>query len=453
MQRRSIRRVVGALLAGALFATAASSQLPSKQPPAAAPPTATMSLSGEKVFAFARSRLLQIRTLVTAANRQSSIGSGFFMSADGLVITNYHVVSQFALEPKTYTLEYIAPDGTKGPLKLLAIDVANDLAVVKVDKTGFDFFELDQRAVDGTMPKGERLYSMGNPLDLGFTIVEGTYNGLVDKSYDDQVHFSGAINPGMSGGPTTTGEGRVAGINVARRLDGELVSFLVPARYAHALLTRARGGAVLEMSRARVEIGRQLEAWQARFYRDTLEKGFKPSTFGPYQAAESGAPWFQCWASTNSDQFPKARAHVNTTQCYAQTSIFVAGDLRTGTMQFSHSYLQSVDLNEFQFATFASQQYRSGRYGGYFDRKRLTPQECIDEFIRPAAEGKGPAMRTRICARAYRDFEGLYDVSVIAFTQDRGLEGLVSNLSMRGITWENAMTLARRFLAEIQWAK
>ena len=61
--------------------------------------------------------------------------------------------------------------------------------------------DIDPRALAGRLPKGERIYAMGNPLDLGFTIVEGTYNGLVDKSYDERIHFSGAINPGMSGGP------------------------------------------------------------------------------------------------------------------------------------------------------------------------------------------------------------------------------------------------------------
>ena len=45
---------------------------------------------------------------------------------------------------------------------------------------------------------------MGNPLDLGFTIVEGTYNGFVEKSYNPRMHFTGAINPGMSGGPAVT---------------------------------------------------------------------------------------------------------------------------------------------------------------------------------------------------------------------------------------------------------
>jgi serine protease Do len=182
--------------------------------PPSAPPAALTS-AAERLYAAARPKLLQIRTLLAAAGQQSSIGSGFLVSANGLAITNYHVVSQFALEPATYRLEYMAADGSRGDVALLAIDVPNDLAVVRVDKRDAPFFQFDARALTEGVPKGEHLYSMGNPLDLGFTIVEGTYNGLVERSYNERIHFTGAVNPGMSGGPAVAGDGRVVGINVA----------------------------------------------------------------------------------------------------------------------------------------------------------------------------------------------------------------------------------------------
>src|SRR4029079_1182406 len=136
--------------------------------------------------------------------------------------------------------------------------------------------------LSGRLPKGERIYAMGNPLDLGFTIVEGTYNGLVDKSYDERIHFSGSINPGMSGGPVAASDGRVVGINVAKRLDGEQVGFLVPAKYAAVLLERARKGPPVALDKAREEVGRQLDAWQAAFYDALKTQGFRNAAFGPY---------------------------------------------------------------------------------------------------------------------------------------------------------------------------
>src|ERR1051326_1921394 len=100
------------------------------------PPAPETASAAEHVYAAARPRLLQIRTLVAAADRQSSIGSGFLVSADGLAITNYHVVSQYALEPGTYRLEYAAADNSRGEVKLLAIDVGNELAPLRTDHRG-----------------------------------------------------------------------------------------------------------------------------------------------------------------------------------------------------------------------------------------------------------------------------------------------------------------------------
>jgi len=73
---------------------------------------------------------------------------------------------------------------------LLGVDLPNDLAIVRLDKHDAPFFAFDERAMAGDLPRGERLYSMGNPLDLGFTIVEGTFNGLVETQLQRTHPFS-----------------------------------------------------------------------------------------------------------------------------------------------------------------------------------------------------------------------------------------------------------------------
>jgi S1-C subfamily serine protease len=421
------------------------------QPKAAAEDTAQAPLSSaaERVYEMAKPRMIQVRTLLQAAGRQTTIGSGFVVSADGFSITNYHVVSQYALDPKTFRLEYLAPDGAAGPLKLLAIDVPHDLAVVKIDRSGLQAFEFDPRALGGKLPKGERIYAMGNPLDLGFTIIEGTYNGLVDKSYDERIHFSGAINPGMSGGPVAGSDGRIVGVNVAKRLDGEQVGFLVPARYAAALIERARKGPGLVVDKAKEEVGRQLDGWQAAFYETLTKEGFRTSNYGPYRGLESAASWMTCWASTNADQVPRPRTAVNSTHCSSQTGIFVSDRILTGRVDISYSYYKAIDLNAFQFAKELSQ--RSG--GPTYDSrggKRLTEQECRDDFI--SAGAVRPPLRATWCMRAYREFEGLYNVTLLALTQDRDREALLAQLTMQGVSHANAVALGRRFLEAIEWA-
>ena len=436
------------LAAVAIVAVLASAwaQPPAQNAEAPAPPQ-PLSSAAERVYELSKPRILQVRTLLQAAGRQTTIGSGFLVSGDGLAITNYHVVSQFALDPRTYRLEYLAPDGAKGPLLLLALDVPHDLAVVKVDRSGLPFFEFDPRALGGRLPKGERIYAMGNPLDLGFTIVEGTYNGLVDKSYDERIHFSGAINPGMSGGPVAGSDGRIVGVNVAKRLDGEQVGFLVPARYAAALMERARKSPPLVVDKAKEEVGRQLDGWQAKFYESLIREGFRSTGFGPYRGLESAAPWMTCWASTNADQLPRPRAALNSTHCSSATGIFVSDRILTGRVDLSYAYYKAIDLNAFQFAKELSQR-SAGPSIDMRGGKRLTEQECRDDFI--GGDGR-PPLRATWCMRAYREFEGIYNVTLLALTQDRDREALLAQLTMQGVSHANAIALGRRFLEAIQW--
>jgi serine protease Do len=457
---RFARRVFGlslSVLAGAGPAWAAPGD-----PPALA---VSASSAAERIYAAAPPRLLQFRTLVTGAERPSSTGSGFLVTADGLAITNYHVVSQVALDPKTYRLEYIAADSNRGDARLLAIDLANDLAVVRIDKHDAPYFEFDKDAIARGLPKGERLYSMGNPLDLGFTINEGIYNGLVERSYNERMHFTGALNPGMSGGPAVTAEGLVVGVNVAKRTGVELVSFLVPARFAAVLLQRVRGnpppypppqaGEDREGTDFRAEIGRQLAAWQAGLYKSFGDSGFRSIAFGPYQAPEATAPWFTCSAQTNAGAIPKPRASINSMSCRSDTSLYVASDLSTGAIQLGHSFVTTADLNQFQFAAILSRQSQPPLAGGGSFRKWYTGQRCHEDFVAAAAVQKSPQqthppLRVVWCAQAYREFDSLYDVALTAVTEDNGKQALVSRLALQAVGYDAAIALSKSFLEAVQ---
>ncbi len=418
------------------------------------------SSAAETIYASAPPRLLQVRTLVVDAGRQISNGSGFLVTADGLAITNYHVVAQVALEPKTYRLEYVAADGSQGAATLLDVDLPDDLAIIRIDKHDAPFFTFDERAMSGELPKGERLYSMGNPLDLGFTIVEGTYNGLVEHSYNERLHFTGALNPGMSGGPAVTADGRVVGVNVATRRGGQLISFLVPARFASALLDRARGqsaAAPVDQAAAAPDlheaVAHQLTEWRSALYGALEKDGFRATALGPYRAPETQAQWFNCWASTNASATPAPRASINSTSCTSDTGLFVAADLNTGTVQITHSYAKTIDLNQFQFATVLTQLSQPRLVGGGPFRKWYTRERCQEDFVSVAATPDHPPLRVIWCAQAYREFEGLYDVALIAVTQDHNDEALVSRLSMQAVGYDDAMTLGRRFLEGLQVSK
>ena len=216
---------------------------PPDSPPAPAPePAAPVSASAQRVYDEARSQLFQVRTLLKGQDSQASVGSGFLVTEQGHIVTNYHVVSQAALQPERYRLVYSTADRAEGPLQLLAFDAIHDLAIVK--PTAPDALSgrrpLRFRPQTAPMAQGERIYSLGNPLDVGFAVIEGTYNGLVERSFYPTIFFAGSLNPGVSGGPTLDQQGQVIGINVAARTDGEQVSFLVPAQFAAELLEQKK---------------------------------------------------------------------------------------------------------------------------------------------------------------------------------------------------------------------
>jgi len=141
---------------------------------------------------------------------------------------------------------------------------------------------------------------------------------------------------------------------------------------------------------------------------------------------------------------------VNTSRCSSATGLFVSDRILTGRVDLSYSYYRALDLNAFQFAKELSQ--RSG--GLSFDPRggrRLTAQECRDDFV--GAAGARPAVRATWCMRAYREFEGLYNVTLLVLTQDRSREALLAQLTMQGVSHANAVALGRRFLEAIQWAR
>lgn len=165
----------------------------------------------ERVFSDYKDNILQVRMLDQASASKASIGSGFLVDRQGFVVTNFHVIAELVHKPGQYRAEYLFEDGRSGKLELLDIDVVHDLALLKMDVTSDRFLAISTREP----AKGERLFSLGNPHDLGLTIVEGTYNGQLEKSLYERIHFTGSINPGMSGGPTINRDGAVVGVNVA----------------------------------------------------------------------------------------------------------------------------------------------------------------------------------------------------------------------------------------------
>ncbi|MCW7537111.1 serine protease [Aquabacterium sp. A7-Y] len=453
-----LRRAAVYGFAGLGMAAVWAQSLPLAQPPSqgapALPPgeTATslsappVSATAQRLYGVTRGQLVQVRTLLKGQASQASVGSGFVVTAEGHLITNYHVVSQVALEPGRYRLVYSTDDGREGPLQLLAFDAIHDLALVRAGDAGLQGrTPLAFRPSGRSLAKGERIYSLGNPLDVGFAVVEGNYNGLVERSFYPNIFFAGALNAGMSGGPALDEQGRVIGVNVATRRDGQLVSFLVPGRYAEELLAQGRDAKAIE-GPLYDRLSEQLLAHQQRLTERFLKQPWRESTHARYAIPVPQETFMRCWG--NSTPADTRGLEFERSECEMDTQIFISDWLQTGGLSVRHEAYDGSRLGSLRFAAQYSASFRNESFGGRATRHRTVPQ-CEERFV----DRDGLALRAVLCMSAYRKLTGLYDLSVLVATLDQSTAGVQGRFDARGVDFKNAMRLAAHYLQGYGWTR
>ncbi len=160
-------------------------------------------------------------------------GSGFLISADGYVVTNAHVVNDQDAEYTVFT-----NDGKTYTAKIIATDDVLDIALAKIEGTGFPFLTF---ADSDQVKLGQPVIAIGNALaEFRNTVSVGVVSGLSrsitasdglgrSETLDNVIQTDAAINPGNSGGPLLTMDGTVLGVNVATANGAENIGFSLPA--------------------------------------------------------------------------------------------------------------------------------------------------------------------------------------------------------------------------------
>ena len=144
-------------------------------------------------------------------SQQGSLGSGFVISSDGLIVTNYHVITG------ADEINAVFSDGRTLRAQLIGTDEATDIAVLKVeDNAPFDFVEW---ADSEQAEVGDWVMAIGNPFGFGGSVSVGIVSALSrdiqSGNYDDYIQTDAAINRGNSGGPLFNLRGEVLGVNTA----------------------------------------------------------------------------------------------------------------------------------------------------------------------------------------------------------------------------------------------
>ncbi len=165
-------------------------------------------------------------------------GSGFFISADGYVVTNNHVVNN------AKSVEVTLDDGRTLPAKIIGTDPKTDLALLKVtDGAPFPYVKL----AHGAPQVGDWVVAIGNPFGLGGTVTAGIVSArgrdIGAGPYDDFLQIDAPINKGNSGGPTFNVSGEVVGVNtaIASPSGGNVgLAFAIPSETVQAVVDQLR---------------------------------------------------------------------------------------------------------------------------------------------------------------------------------------------------------------------
>lgn len=223
----------------------------------------------------------------------SKIGTGFIVDPNGIIITNQHVVSE-----TTASYIVITEDGKQYTVAEIMRDDSNDIAVLKIDAKDLKALELGD---SDNLLVGQTVIAIGTPLgEYAGSVTTGVISGLsrsvrtssgwfgsTTKVYEDVIQTDAAVNPGNSGGPLISTEGKVIGVNFATSSGADNISFALPINIVKQRLNEYRTYG--KFIKPYLGISYQMiSEYEALYYRDIVAGALVISTDSQGPAVKAG---------------------------------------------------------------------------------------------------------------------------------------------------------------------
>ena len=219
--------------------------------------------------------------------RSQALGSGFFISSDGYILTNNHIVEN-AVRVTVTTIS-----GQEFEAKIIGRDAPTDLALLKVEGKNFPYAILGDSS---TIKVGEWVLAIGNPLGMEHTVTAGIISakgrqlglGGNTPTYEDYIQTDAAINRGNSGGPLINIKGEVIGINssILTPTGGSIgIGFAIPSDLARKVVTQLKEKGLVARGRLGI-LGSDLTEAIKKQFNLNVDKGVIISQVEPNSPAE-----------------------------------------------------------------------------------------------------------------------------------------------------------------------
>jgi serine protease Do len=372
---------------------------------------------------------------------RSSLGSGYLVSADGRLVTNYHVVGAYVDDPARYRIRAKNHAG-ESEARLVAFDLVSDLAVLQIQPGTAEPLPIAR----ARPAPGAPVVSFGNPEGLGLSLIEGIANGFAEKGLVDRMLLSMPLNSGMSGGPILNASGQVVGTNVSVMWLSNSLSFGVPAEKIAPLL--ARPPLQTDEASLRAETARQLAAVEQATVARVLEPAAGEITVG---GAVSRRPpdVFECWDSSETDADAGVTKASYGCDLQFTPSIEAVGEIASVELLIEHFTAKSAP----GWGLYSWLEQHAGEHieteakdpgNGVFSAPR-----CLAERVRVGAA----TWKIDTCAVAYVAYPGYFDFDLTATTVTRSREAAFVALHGKGLTAPSFAALFRRFLGDVRFAE
>ncbi len=264
-----------------------------------------------------------------APRERTSSGSGFFISAEGEILTNNHVVEG------ADKIRVRLHDDTELSAEIVGRDPATDIALIRVTNPdrSFPFLPFGD---DGRLRVGEWVMAVGNPLNMEHTVTVGVVSamgralGISDRSFESYIQTDAAINFGNSGGPLVNIRGEAIGVNTAINARGQNLGFAVPVTIAEKILPQLRESGRVVRGYLGISVRNLDEARQEAFKLKSRDGAFVEQVVPGFAAEKAGIKHGDVIVSVGGAPVKDTRDLIDTVSATPPGEVVRLGVIRDG---------------------------------------------------------------------------------------------------------------------------